>query len=236
MAMNYKDKITMKFNVSQLERIIIALINNGYNKKFASNVKRLFSMFNPNLYKTEYDKEVRVYLINEIVDIILENNIEDKAAILTYLNTDGRYYSDTTEILNNLYEENLSQEETAILDTTISEQLRYSAVMNKLDTINDKLINLKAENYDSLSEIMTDIESDFNSVTKQIKDSKESIENAKSDMSLSSSGFVSTLGELIKEERNPSMKVKTGIQYLNNMLDQGYARGRLYVAMGVAKG
>lgn len=28
MAVNYKDKITMKFNVSQLERIIVALINN----------------------------------------------------------------------------------------------------------------------------------------------------------------------------------------------------------------
>lgn len=25
---NYKDKITMKFNISQLDRIIVALINN----------------------------------------------------------------------------------------------------------------------------------------------------------------------------------------------------------------
>lgn len=28
MANNYRDKITMKFNISQLERIIVALINN----------------------------------------------------------------------------------------------------------------------------------------------------------------------------------------------------------------
>lgn len=28
MATNYREKITMKFNVSQLDRIIVALINN----------------------------------------------------------------------------------------------------------------------------------------------------------------------------------------------------------------
>ena len=73
---NYRDKITMKFSSNQLERIIIALINNGFNKKFASNVKRLFDLFNPSLYSMEQDKIVRVHLIKDIVDIILKNNID----------------------------------------------------------------------------------------------------------------------------------------------------------------
>ena len=93
--MNYKDKITMKFNIAQLDRIIVALITNGFNKKFASNVSRLFAMFNPSLYKTDYEKELRVYLIKEITEIILNNNIEDKEGILAYLDTDGKYYNDS---------------------------------------------------------------------------------------------------------------------------------------------
>ena len=35
--MNYKDKITMKFNIAQLDRIIVALITNGFNKNVCAS-------------------------------------------------------------------------------------------------------------------------------------------------------------------------------------------------------
>ena len=236
MANNYKDKITMKFNVNQLERIIIALINNGYNKKFASNVKRLFAMFNPNLYKSDYDKEIRVYLINEIVDIITKNNIEDKNSILAYLDTDGKYYNDSVEILDYLYEQELTESEMSLLDTMISTQLRYGSIIPHADILGDKLVDLKAENYDDLETIIMDLEQELTTITRDIKSARESIENSKNDMNLSSNGFIGALSQVIKEERNPAIRVKTGIQYLNSMLNGGFERGRLYCAMGVAKG
>jgi len=121
------------------------------------------------------------------------------------------------------------------LDKTISNQLRYSAIIERADVLNDMLVNLKAENYDDLETAVLGLEEEFTKVTKDIKSARESIENSKHDMSLSSNGFINTLGELIKEERNPSMKVKTGIQYLNSMLNGGFEKGRLYCALGVAK-
>lgn len=217
--MNYKDKITMKFNIAQLDRIIVALITNGFNKKFASNVSRLFAMFNPSLYKTDYEKELRVYLIKEITEIILNNNIEDKEGILAYLDTDGKYYNDSVELLNNLYDAEIPENELSLLDKTISNQIKYGVIVEQSDSLSDMLVNLKAENYDDLGDMMTQLESTIDTMNRNIKDARESLENAKKDMSLSNSAFVNYLGNLITKERNPASKVKTGIQYLNTMFN-----------------
>ena len=217
--MNYKDKITMKFNIAQLDRIIVALITNGFNKKFASNVSRLFAMFNPSLYKTDYEKELRVYLIKEITEIILNNNIEDKEGILAYLDTDGKYYNDSVKLLNNLYEAEIPENELSLLDKTISNQIKYGVIVEQSDDLSDMLVNLKAENYDDLGDMMTQLESTIDTMNRNIKDARESLENAKKDMSLSNSAFVNYLGNLITKERNPASKVKTGIQYLNAMFN-----------------
>lgn len=217
--MNYKDKITMKFNIAQLDRIIVALITNGFNKKFASNVSRLFAMFNPSLYKTDYEKELRVYLIKEITEIILNNNIEDKDGILAYLDTDGKYYNDSVELLNNLYDAEIPENELSLLDKTISNQIKYGVIVEQSDGLSDMLVNLKAENYDDLGDMMTQLESTIDTMNRNIKDARESLENAKKDMSLSNSAFVNYLGNLITKERNPASKVKTGIQYLNTMFN-----------------
>jgi hypothetical protein len=225
---NYKDKITMKFSSNQLERIIIALINNGFNKKFASNVKRLFDLFNPSLYAMEQDKIVRVHLIKEIVNIILKNNIENKDSILAFIDTDGKYSNDLIECLNNLYEEELSDSELNLLDKTIADQLRYSVIMERAEGLSDKLMNLSAENYDSLESMIKELESDFDGINKDIKSARESLENAKKDMSLSSSGFVNVLDNLIQKERNPASKVRTGLQYLNAMFNGGFEKGQIY--------
>ena len=236
MANNYKDKITMKFNVSQLERIIIALINNGFNKKFANNVKRLFDLFNPSLYNMEHEKTVRVHLIKEIVNIILKNNIESAEAILSFIDADGKYANEIIEVLNTVYEEELTESELNLLDKTIADQLRYSAIMEKAEGLSDKLTNLQAENYDSLENMIKELEEDFDVINKDIKSARESLENAKKDMSLSSSGFVNVLDGLIQKERNPASKVKSGLQYLNVMINGGFEKGRLYCACGPAKG
>ena len=236
MAMNYKDKITMKFNISQLDRIIITLLNNAFNKKFANNVLRLFELFNPAIYKTEYEKEVRVYLIKEISHIIIDNNILDKDGILTYLNTDGKYYNDCVELLNNLFEEEITDDEVALLDRTISDQLRYSTLISHADMLQDMIVNIKTDNYESLDDAIKEIGSEIETVNREIKLSRESIEDAKSDLSLSSSNFVNYVGKLIENERNPKCLVPTGIRTLNDILDGGWHPGRLYIALSVAKG
>ena len=232
---NFRDKITMKFSVSQLDRIILALINNGYNKKFASNVSRLFNLFNMSMISNEYEKEVRVYLIKEITDIINKNNIEEKDSILAFLDPDGKHYDKAVEILNSLYELEITDAELAKLDSSITENLRYGAIMERTDKFEDMLLQIKTGNYESLDDAVNQFGEEVTSLSRDIASSRESLEDAKKDLSLSSSGFVNVLSNIITKERNPEMKVKTGIQALNIMLNGGFEKGRLYCVLGKAK-
>lgn len=232
---NFRDKITMKFSVSQLDRIILALINNGYNKKFASNVSRLFNLFNMSMISNEYEKEVRVYLIKEITDIINKNNIEEKDSILAFLDPDGKHYDKAVEILNSLYDLEITDAELTKLDSSITENLRYGAIMERTDKFEDMLLQIKTGNYESLDDAVNQFGEEVTSLSRDIASSRESLEDAKKDLSLSSSGFVNVLSNIITKERNPEMKVKTGIQALNIMLNGGFEKGRLYCVLGKAK-
>lgn len=234
--MSYKDKITMKFNTSQLDNIIVALLNNPFNKKFAGNVNRLFNVLKYDSFKNDYEKEYRVHLIKLIVGIIVKNNIDTKSSILNFLEIDGKYYNDCTELLNRLYEIEINENELNMLDKLISNQLRYSAIIENSTELSDILMNIQNENYDSLDDALVTFENKLDSVSNDIKSARESLEDAKKDLSLGSSGFVTFLDGVIKKERNPATKIQTGIQYMNTMLNGGFERGRVYCALGVAKG
>ena len=186
-------------------------------------------MFSPST--DDYAKEVRVYLIKEITRIIIDNNIESKESILTFLDTDGKYYDASVEVLNDLYELDIPENELNLLDKTISNQLKYSAIVEKSDRLQNMLINLQAENYEDLDSAMTEIGQELDTLNRDIKGARESIENSKHDLSMSSSGFVNALGNLIESERNPSARVKTGIQFLNTMLGSGWERRTLLLCV-----
>lgn len=233
---NYKERIAMKFNVSQLDKIIVALLNNAFNKKFAGNVKRLFDLFKADSFKNDYEKEYRVHLIKLVVNTITKNGVDTRESLLNYLEIDGKYYNDCTELLNNLYEMEISDTELNMLDKLISNQLRYSAIIENSTQLSDMLINIQNENYDSLEDALVEFEGKVDSISNDIKSARESIEDAKKDLNLASSGFVTFLDGVIKKERNPATKIRTGIQYMNTMLNGGFERGRLYCALGVAKG
>ena len=195
---------------------------------------RLFKLFSNKI--TEYEKETRVYLIREITRIIIDNNIEDKNSILTFLDVDGKFYDQSVEILNDLYEQEIPENELNMLDRTISNQLKYSAIVEKSDKLNNMLTNIRAEAYDDLETAICDLGQELDDLNRDIKGARESIENSKHDLNMSSNGFVNALGKLIDNERNPSSKIKTGIQYLNTMFNGGLEKGRLYCGFGVAKG
>jgi len=237
MAMkDFREKITMRFNVSQLDRTIISLLNNGHNKKFAGNVTRLFNLFTEDSYRTDFDKEVRVYLVKKIAKTILEKDITSKDAILSFLDLSGKYESDAVEILNNLFEFPIDESELREVDKMISHQLKYSIIGNDSNELADKLANLQAENYEDFESFIHEFQGSIDEMNKNLRSANESIEDSKQDVSLGSDGFVNVLDKIIKQDRNPSSKIKTGIRAINEVFDGGYEKGRVYLALGLAKG
>ena len=226
----------MKFNVSQLERTIVALLNFGYNKKFASNVLRLFSLFIEDSYKNDYEKEVRVYLVKKIATTITEREITSKDSILSFLDISGKYEESATEILNDLFELEIDESELKMLDQLISQQLRFSMIGQDSQKLSDLLTNLQSDNYEDFEQFIEGFHSSIDSLNRDLRSARESIEDSKNDISLGSDSFVNLLGNIIKEDRNPCAKIKTGIRAINDIFNGGYEKGRVYLALGLSKG
>ena len=61
-----QEKIALKFNLAMLDRTIIAILTTVSNKKFISNISKLFNILTKESYVVEYEKEFRVYLIKKM--------------------------------------------------------------------------------------------------------------------------------------------------------------------------
>jgi replicative DNA helicase len=236
MAQNFKEKIVMKFQMSQLERTIVALLNNGHNKVFAGNVKRLFEMFQEQSYKNDYEKEVRVYIIKKIADTIITRDISNREAILSFLDFSGRHEAEAVQVVNNLYEYEIDEKELAMLDKEIIKQLKFSVLEEDSGVLSEMLTDLQTENYEDFDDFINKFEASLTGMGKKLKSAKESIEDSKQDVSLSSDQFVNVLSDMIEEDRNPSAKVLAGIRAINDAFNGGFEKGRVYLALGLAGG
>ena len=81
MAKTLEERIELKFNIPMLERVIIAVLTNVANKKFIKNVDELFNHITLESYATDFEKEVRVYLIRKMGNLILSKNLTTKEEI-----------------------------------------------------------------------------------------------------------------------------------------------------------
>jgi len=240
MAQIFTDKIRMKFNFAQLERIIIAMLGNSHNKVFAGNVLRLFNMFKEESYKNDFESEIRVYIIKKIATAIIEKDLTNRDAILAFLDFSGKYENDAIDVMNNVVKElidyDLDDSELKELDKKITQQLKFSVLGNDSRDIADLLMDLENENYEDFDDFINTFEGSLSSLAKNLKSAKESIKDSKQDISLASDQFVNVLAAMIEEDRNPSTKIKTGIQYINEAFNGGFEKSRVYLALGLAGG
>ena len=218
----------MRFNVSNLERTIVAMLNNGYNKKLASNIIRLFEMFEDESYKNDYDKEIRVYLINKIGRIIIDENIVEKDSILSFLDLSGKYQDSANEIMDRLFELTIDESELLAIDKLISQQLRYGLLGRDSEKVMDMLTNMQTENYEDFDDFMENFDETLTEFSRGLRSARESINDSKKDISLGNESFVRVLDKIIEGDRNPSAKIRTGLQAINEMFNGGYEKGQIY--------
>lgn len=236
MAKNLQERIELKFNISMLDRVIIALLTTLSNKKFVKNVHTLFNIISRESYVTDIEKEIRVYLINKMTALILEKNLSTTEELLSELNVDGKFYNECTTILNEYCDAYLSPEDLAMVDEVVSSQLKYGIIEKKTDALIDAINGIKAEAYDDFNTEIQRVEDMVADISANFRKVRESIEETKYDINLSDDLLVSKLQEIIDEEKNPSSRIKTGIQHFNEMLGGGFEAERLYCLMAVAKG
>ncbi len=233
---NYKLKGSLKLTISQLDKILIAVLNNSENKKFIRNVQDLFDMYTENSIKRDYEKEIRVLLIQNILTLVLENNLGKKESILSFINCDGKNKDDLNELLQNVSDQSLSDEELSVVDKLVVQHSKCAYVGNVVEMLQDKLTSFQTENYDDVDHMLNEIEESSIKLGRALKSSKETFNAETNEMILNSTGSKEMIAAFIEESKNPSARIRTGLQFFNEKLDGGFENGRVYLAIGMAKG
>lgn len=238
MSNQYIDKISLKINIAQLNKIISSLLSNNtiVTQKFIWNANKLFSKFVSNL--NDYEKELRVFVIVEISKFRLRNpEIRDIDNILTYMTFDGKYQNDVYNAINQiLADPPLIESEFYEIESFVSDNLIYAFIGNKIDVVNKFIIDYKGDNYDNLNEFVSQLEDVVDDLQLKIKRSKAGGRDAKNDITSDKFSLMNAVSDLIEKKKNPRNKIKTGIKTLNTMLNGGFEAGRVYLAASVAKG
>lgn len=233
-----KDNVVLtqlRLSVYELNRIIVAVLENVQNMKFIKNIRDLFYAFAEDSYIHDEDKAARVLLVRQLVNNILKNGLRSKEVILNTISFDGRFANKETEILNELYDQTISDKELTQLDKKISQLLKFTIIDQTTDDLISNINEIKSEAYDDLELKINDVEDDINIIQKKLKDYRETVNEADRETSFGESDIFNKIGKLIDKEKNPTSTIRTGIKLFNDILDGGFKAGRVYCCMAPMK-
>jgi replicative DNA helicase len=230
-------KIVLQTNTFLLDRIILALLQYANNRRFVANVSKLFSLIDDNDFRNDADKDLRVYIIRKVLDALLSNDrLVDKTAIMNTVDMSGRLSDQAITQFSVYANQTIDDNDLKNIDQTVSQKVKYGIVISKSDKLVNLIDTVRSESYDDLETEMTKIEDTTSEFSRDLREARESADDTKNEVDLSDQAFTGALSRVIAKQANPSNKIKTGIKAMNEMLDGGYESGRLYVAMGMAKG
>ena len=227
--------VSSKFTISQLDSIIVGILNSLNNRKFLANVDKLFR--NVDIEKIfDEEKKIRIYVISKISNLLNSKKIESKQLLLSFLDFEGKYKDSAEMILDDLFNEDVSDSEMSLIDKRLSKVLRFSILDRESDKLSSMITKFQTEDYEDFEEFINDFSTTFDSVNSELRNAKEPPEEQRNDISFNEFSLRMMIEKVIKDNNAPSAKIKSGIRALNDMFDGGFERGRLYVACGLPKG
>jgi replicative DNA helicase len=229
------NRMPMRFSMYELKRIVVAILANITNRKFLMNVRELFRIFTKESYRNDADKALMVYVIERLVEFAIGNGIEDKDALLNMISFDGRYSNGATNVLNELYAEEMPEAESNMIDRKISQNLKLSVISEKSDRLVDIVNGIRSGDYEDLGHEISDVEDCVNEIDRGMKNYREAVEEANNTLSFGDGNFISQLTKFINEQKDPSTSVKTGVKMLNGILGGGFQAGRVYCCLAPMK-
>ena len=234
--------INIDLNIEIIEQILLYIFinpeTNPYvNRKSLSNIYQLFDIMDKRPYETDEVMISRISFIQKILYMELKENIYT-FEILISKGLDG---SHKDEIQNSIIpfikdnEDALSMEEIKYINKFVSEHLRYAFLFKHKEIIESKFEDLVLNRYESISDIVNDLENSLMELSNDIRRSKLDEEN-NSKLDFTDVNFEDNLIEIVNKLKKPTNFLKTGIINLNKMLNGGFESGRLYMFMGITGG
>lgn len=226
-------KIPLKFDISMLNLFIGYLFKKStlITRKSLNNVKKLFELIDDRIYDGNEQLEARINFINKAIDAKLNKNFENESFVINHCRQDI-YNEQTEEIIKNLDSyTKMNFEEIKFINNAVQDRLKYAYLLEYKDKIYSTVERLDAGTFNTFQEINGEMEklcSSFLMNTRKLKSLDET-----TSFSLDEETYEESITDIVTKLKDPSRILKTGIQYLNQILAPGYMSKRLYTYLGL---
>jgi len=226
---NIKIDIVFDINTLNLMCSYVLSENSNIRRGTLTNLRNLIAIIDISLYQNDVEKIKMINFINKGLEARLIKNLNNADIILKYINggiIDNDYIDrNSLKILNN--------EEIDWINETVSNSLKYSFIYNDIDKMIDICTRFKACNYINRGSIVDE----FEELTKEImtKFRRVRMENQTETMfTLRDGMFQECMSDIYDQLTNPSNRLITGMQGLNELLGGSFETTRIYMFFGRA--
>jgi replicative DNA helicase len=231
-------KVTMDLQIDTLNTMIQYLFtDNPYiTRKSLGGLKKWFDILDTRMFENDESMMARIHFIRQVLHGRLQQGIQDFALLVE--NTRGGVHDE--EIVNSIIPDieqgfDLSTEEIKYVNNFVADRLKYSYLFAYKDPLLEDLEKLEIGDYESIQEINNSIKTKLQKLVTHMRKAEVEDENSQY-LDLTPDNFRNMITDIVTELRKPTNYLKTGLQYLNEMLVGGFEAGRFYMFLGASGG
>ena len=193
-------------------------------------LRNLINSINPVNYENDPELFKRVNFIKKGLEARIDNNLNDKDIVLSYINGGINFELDFIDYDRLI----LSKTEIEYITTFIFESLKWNFIYANGDSLIDLLTRFKTSDFYNKQDIVPQIGSMINLFQNNFRE-MNFISNATDMMfSLDDGIFENCITETYNMVTNPSRRLQSGMQGLNEMIGGGFESGRVYMFLGTS--
>lgn len=228
-AIKTDTRIPIAFDITALDLFCTYILseNRYIRTSHLINLRNLIAMLDTSLYINDPEKMKRLEFIHRGLDARIVLKLNNPMIILRHINGELESSLDTSTFPI------LSTEEIRWVDETVSESLKYSFMYSKVDILQDLCARFKAKDF----RYRGDIVKEFESIVDELKtDFRHSKVESSSDItfSLRPGVYEEVVRDIHEYCCNPSRRLITGMQGLNELTGGGFESARCYLLFGLS--
>ena len=193
------------------------------------NLGKLIDALEPTTYNTDPDKIKRIGFIKRGLEARIKFKLTDSEMIISHILNGIEF--DVDFIDWNGYE--LNADEIAWVHNLISESVKYFFVFEDVDRLLDIGTRIKSSDYNHRGQLINELESYVDDLKNKFRTASSEDNLTDMTFSLRDGVFEDAIKETYNLITNPSRRLISGMQGLNEMVGGGFESGRVYMFLGI---
>ena len=193
------------------------------------NLRKLIDGLDQRTYENDPDKIKRIRFLIAGLEARIDYKLNDINLVMNHITS--RIDFDIDFIDFNNYE--LNADEIIWVHNMVSESLQYFFVYDYSDKLLDLCTRIKSSDYQHRGVLIQEFEHIVDQLKNQFRTSKTDDSLTDMTFSLRPDKFEQSVTETHNLIRNPSRRLMTGMQGLNEMIGGGFESGRVYMLLGI---